>query len=105
MYVDVSEPVSTKAMIDHALNDFGKIEILVNNAGVTRDNLIIRTSEADWDTVLNINLKGAFNCSKAVIRTMMKQPFVWWTFHTRYPSSPEKQSDHTLPLLHAPQVK
>ncbi len=75
VYVDVSDPASAKAMVDHALTEFGQIDILVNNAGVTRDNLIIRISEADWDTVLNINLKGAFNCSKAVIRPMMKKRY------------------------------
>jgi 3-oxoacyl-[acyl-carrier protein] reductase len=48
---------------------------LVNNAGTTRDNLIMRMKEADWDLVLNVNLKGAFNCSKAAIRPMMKQHY------------------------------
>ncbi len=48
---------------------------LINNAGITRDNLIIRISEEDWDQVLNVNLKGAFNCSQAVIRPMMKQRY------------------------------
>jgi 3-oxoacyl-[acyl-carrier protein] reductase len=73
--VDVSDHQSAKSMIDCALSKFGKIDILVNNAGVTRDMLIMRMDEADWDTVLNINLKGAFNCSKAVIRPMMKQRY------------------------------
>ncbi len=52
--------------------DFGGIDILVNNAGITRDTLIMRMKEEDWDLVLDINLKGAFNCLKAVTRTMMK---------------------------------
>ena len=52
--------------------DFGTIDILVNNAGVTRDTLLMRMKEEDWDTVLDINLKGAFNCLKAVTRPMMK---------------------------------
>jgi 3-oxoacyl-[acyl-carrier protein] reductase len=73
--VDVSNSASVKAMIDQALADFGHIDILVNNAGLTRDNLIMRMEEADWDLVLNINLKGVFNCSKAVVRTMMKQHY------------------------------
>lgn len=51
----------------------GTIDILVNNAGITRDGLLMRMSEADWDAVLNVNLKGTFNCTKAVTRTMMKQ--------------------------------
>jgi 3-oxoacyl-[acyl-carrier protein] reductase len=71
--VDVSDSASVKAMIDKALADFGHIDILVNNAGLTRDNLIMRMEEADWDLVLGINLKGVFNCSKAIARPMMKQ--------------------------------
>jgi 3-oxoacyl-[acyl-carrier protein] reductase len=73
--VDVSNTASAKAMIDQVLADFGHIDILVNNAGLTRDNLIMRMEEADWDLVLNINLKGVFNCSKAVVRPMMKQHY------------------------------
>jgi 3-oxoacyl-[acyl-carrier protein] reductase len=60
-------------MIDRAIDEFGRIDILINNAGTTRDNLIMRISDADWDLVLSINLKGAFNCSKAAVRSMMKQ--------------------------------
>jgi 3-oxoacyl-[acyl-carrier protein] reductase len=71
--VDVADSASAKAMIDRAIHEFGRVDILVNNAGTTRDNLIMRMSEADWDLILNINLKGAFNCSKAVVRPMMKQ--------------------------------
>jgi 3-oxoacyl-[acyl-carrier protein] reductase len=71
--VDVADGASAKAMIDRVIDEFGRIDILVNNAGTTRDNLIMRMSEADWDLILNINLKGAFNCSKAVVRPMMKQ--------------------------------
>jgi 3-oxoacyl-[acyl-carrier protein] reductase len=73
--VDVVDSASVKVMVDRALAEFGRLDILVNNAGVTRDNLIMRMEEADWDLVLNINLKGAFNCSKAVVRTMMKQHY------------------------------
>jgi 3-oxoacyl-[acyl-carrier protein] reductase len=71
--VDVADGESAKAMIDAASAEFGRVDILVNNAGVTRDNLIMRMNESDFDLVININLKGAFNCSKAVIRKMMKQ--------------------------------
>ena len=73
--VDVSDLESATELMKNAKDEFGKIDILVNNAGVTRDNLIMRMSEEEWDTVLNVNLKGAFNCSKAVIRTMMKQRY------------------------------
>ncbi|MFZ6027491.1 MAG: 3-oxoacyl-[acyl-carrier-protein] reductase [Chloroflexota bacterium] len=73
--VDVSNSESAKAMIDKAVAELGRVDILVNNAGVTRDNLIMRMEEADWDLVLGINLKGAFNCSKAVVRQMMKQRY------------------------------
>jgi 3-oxoacyl-[acyl-carrier protein] reductase len=70
--VDVSSTESAKAMVEQALARFGKIDILVNNAGITRDNLIMRMDESDWDAVIDINLKGVWNCSKAVIRAMMK---------------------------------
>ena len=59
-------------LIRKTIDEMGRIDILVNNAGTTRDNLIMRMDEADWDKVLDINLKGAWNCSKAVIRSMMK---------------------------------
>lgn len=70
--VDVSSLESAKAMVEQAIKSFGKVDILVNNAGITRDDLIMRMEEADWDAVIDINLKGAWNCSKAVIRAMMK---------------------------------
>lgn len=73
--VDVADGQSVQAFIDCALSNFGKIDILVNNAGITRDNLIMRIDEADWDVVLDVNLKGAFNCCKAIVRPMMKQRY------------------------------
>jgi len=73
--VDVADNASAKAMIDRTIAEFGRIDILVNNAGTYRDNLIMRMKEADWDLVLNVNLKGAFNCSKAAVRPMMKQRY------------------------------
>lgn len=73
--VNVTEGKSANEMIDHTLKEFGKVDILVNNAGITRDTLILRMEEADWDAVLDVNLKGAFNCSKAVLRSMMKQRY------------------------------
>jgi len=59
-------------MVEQVLGEFGRIDILVNNAGITRDALMIRMSEDDWDMVLAINLKGAFLCTKAIARPMMK---------------------------------
>ena len=63
---------SEKLIVD-VVNDFDRIDILVNNAGITRDNLLMRMQESDWDMVITVNLKSAFNLTKAVQRTMMKQ--------------------------------
>ncbi|UCC85851.1 MAG: 3-oxoacyl-[acyl-carrier-protein] reductase [Anaerolineales bacterium] len=73
--LDVADINSAQDMVERAIAEFGRIDILVNNAGTTRDNLIMRMSEDEWDLILTINLKGAFNCSKAVIRRMMKQRY------------------------------
>jgi 3-oxoacyl-[acyl-carrier protein] reductase len=73
--VNVSDLSSAKEMIDSALTKFEHVDILINNAGITRDTLIMRMDEDDWNAVINVNLKGAFNCSKAVIRQMMKQRY------------------------------
>ena len=70
--VDVSSTASAAEMVEKAVAKMGRVDILVNNAGITRDNLIMRMDESDWDKVLDINLKGAWNCSKAVVRAMMK---------------------------------
>ena len=70
---DVSTAEGATATIDAAVKAFGKIDVLVNNAGITRDNLIMRMSEDDWDAVLSTNLKGAFLTSKAVVRPMLRQ--------------------------------
>ncbi len=70
---DVSKPEDTDALIKFAKDEFGSIDVIVNNAGITRDNLIMRMSEADWDAVLSVNLKGAFNVIKSASRTLMKQ--------------------------------
>lgn len=75
LQVDVADRKSAKALIDEAIAEFGRVDILVNNAGITRDTLIMRMKEEEWDAVLNINLKGAFNCSQAAIRPMMKQHY------------------------------
>jgi 3-oxoacyl-[acyl-carrier protein] reductase len=59
-------------LVEAALDKFGRIDILVNNAGITRDNLLMRMSDDEWDSVLGVNLKGVFNCTKAAVRPMMK---------------------------------
>jgi 3-oxoacyl-[acyl-carrier protein] reductase len=70
---DVSNNESVTDMVKATIDHFGKIDILVNNAGITRDNLLMRMKENEWDDVMNINLKGVFLCTKAVTRQMMKQ--------------------------------
>jgi 3-oxoacyl-[acyl-carrier protein] reductase len=70
--VNVADFESANALIAKSLEEFGRLDILVNNAGVTRDKLVMRMDEADWDIVLSVNLKGTFNCCKAAFRTMMK---------------------------------
>ena len=70
---DVSHMADAQQLVKETLDRWGRIDILVNNAGITRDNLLLRMSEEEWDTVLQVNLKGAFNCTKSVTRQMMKQ--------------------------------
>ncbi len=70
---DVSTAEGAAATIETALEKLGKVDVLVNNAGITRDTLVMRMSEADWDDVVDTNLKGAFLVSKAVLRPMMRQ--------------------------------
>jgi 3-oxoacyl-[acyl-carrier protein] reductase len=70
--VDVTKAASVDTALDAAMKEFGKIDILVNNAGVTRDGLLIRMKEEDWDLVLAINLKGVWICTKAVGKVMLK---------------------------------
>jgi 3-oxoacyl-[acyl-carrier protein] reductase len=71
--VDVSDSKSVNDWVESVVSQYGQIDVLVNNAGITRDGLIMRMKEADWDAVLNVNLKSAFNCIKAVSKTMVKQ--------------------------------
>jgi 3-oxoacyl-[acyl-carrier protein] reductase len=70
---NVSQAVDVQDMVKQVVDTFGSIDILVNNAGITRDNLIMRMKEDDWDAVINTNLKGVFNTTKAATRPMMKQ--------------------------------
>ena len=69
---DVGDTAACEAMMAEAVKEMGKIDILVNNAGITRDGLLMRMKEADWDAVLTTNLKSVYNCTKAVIKYMMK---------------------------------
>ncbi|MHB9035133.1 MAG: 3-oxoacyl-[acyl-carrier-protein] reductase [Armatimonadota bacterium] len=73
VYGSVSSSEDVDKMVQAAVDKFGRIDILVNNAGITRDNLLVRMSEQEWDMVLDTNLKGVFNCSKAIAKLMMRQ--------------------------------
>jgi 3-oxoacyl-[acyl-carrier protein] reductase len=73
--VNVADANETKAMVEQVLKAWGKVDILVNNAGITRDGLLLRMKEEDWNLVLQINLNGTFNCTKAVLQTMTKQRY------------------------------
>ncbi|MCY9137262.1 3-oxoacyl-[acyl-carrier-protein] reductase [Peribacillus frigoritolerans] len=70
---DVANSESVTSMIKEVVEQFDRVDILVNNAGITRDNLLMRMKEDEWDSVINTNLKGVFLCTKAVTRQMMKQ--------------------------------
>ncbi|WP_340373187.1 3-oxoacyl-[acyl-carrier-protein] reductase [Peribacillus sp. FSL E2-0218] len=70
---DVANGESVTNMVKEVVERFGRVDILVNNAGITRDNLLMRMKEDEWDAVINTNLKGVFLCTKAVTRQMMKQ--------------------------------
>ncbi|MFO7295038.1 MAG: 3-oxoacyl-[acyl-carrier-protein] reductase [Clostridia bacterium] len=70
---DVSNPQEVEAMFERVLEEFGDLDILVNNAGITRDGLLIRMKQEDWDAVLDINLKGVYNCSKAAAKIMVRR--------------------------------
>ena len=72
---DVGDAAAVDAMVKSVVEQFGSIDILVNNAGITRDNLIMRMKEEDWDAVIHTNLKGIFNCTKVVTKLMMKQRY------------------------------
>jgi len=73
--VDVSSSESVNNATQKVLDESGRIDILVNNAGITRDNLLLRMTESDWDAVINTNLKGTFLCTKAILRSMMNQRY------------------------------
>lgn len=71
--LDVTDSAKVEDGVNKILDKFGKVDILVNNAGITKDNLLLRMTQAEWDAVINVNLKGTFNCIKAVSRPMVKQ--------------------------------
>ena len=72
---DISNNDDFKSIILNIVKEYGSIDILVNNAGITKDNLLMRMSDNQWDDVLNINLKGSFTCTRSVIKYMMKKKF------------------------------
>ncbi len=72
---DVSDAAQCEGVFTAVMTQFGRVDVLVNNAGITKDGLLLRMSESDFDAVLNTNLKGAFLCTKAVSRIMMKQRY------------------------------
>jgi len=71
--VDVRDAAAVQAGVDRMLREWGRLDILVNNAGITRDGLLVRMSEADWDDVLGVNLRGAFHTCRAAAKVMMRQ--------------------------------
>ena len=73
--LDVTDPAAIEAMVTRTASELGRIDILVNNAGITRDQLLLRLKRDDWDAVLATNLTGAFACTQAVLRTMVKQRY------------------------------
>jgi len=73
LQLDVTDLAKVEEVVNKILDKFTKVDILVNNAGITKDNLLLRMNPDQWDAVLNVNLKGAFNCIKAVTKPMMKQ--------------------------------
>jgi len=73
LYADISDFEAVAEMMQQGFKTYGRIDVLVNNAGITRDNLIIRMSENEFDSVINVNLKGTFNCCKHIARKMLKQ--------------------------------
>ncbi len=70
--VDITDLDAVNSVVEKVLEEFGRIDILVNNAGITRDTLLMRMEESDFDLVIKVNLKGTFNCTKAVLKPMMK---------------------------------
>jgi 3-oxoacyl-[acyl-carrier protein] reductase len=72
---NVTNPADVEKIFESAVDKYGRVDILVNNAGITRDGLLMRMKDDDWDAVLNVNLKGAFLCTRAAAKVMMKQRY------------------------------
>lgn len=72
---DVAKSFGVENMVKEVLLEFGRVDILINNAGITADNLLLRMKEEEWDEVINTDLKGIFNCTKVVARSMLKQRY------------------------------
>lgn len=70
---DITKLDEVENMVKEIINKFGRIDVLINNAGITRDSLLIRMKEGDWDAVINVNLRGTFNCSKVAAKYMIRQ--------------------------------
>lgn len=73
--LDVTDGAAAEALVDTVVKEWGGLQVLVNNAGITRDTLAMRMKDADWDAVIDTNLKGVFRMSRAVMKTMMKQRY------------------------------
>ncbi|MDD4980897.1 MAG: 3-oxoacyl-[acyl-carrier-protein] reductase [Candidatus Omnitrophica bacterium] len=73
--LDVTDSMKVTEAVNKILDKFGKVDILVNNAGITKDGLILRMGDTEWDAVISVNLKGTFNCTKAVSKVMIKQRY------------------------------
>jgi 3-oxoacyl-[acyl-carrier protein] reductase len=73
LQADVSDAAQVERLIEETLERFGRLDLLINDAGITRDNLLLRMGEAEWDAVLDVNLKGTFLCTKAALRRMLRQ--------------------------------
>ncbi len=75
--VDVSDKKAVDSVFEKIFSEYKRVDVLINNAGITKDKLLIRMDENDWDIVLNVNLKGVYNCTHAVLRNMIKQRRGW----------------------------
>ncbi|HET7580460.1 MAG TPA: 3-oxoacyl-ACP reductase FabG [Bacillales bacterium] len=75
LIADVADSEQVNRVVEKAVNEYGKIDILVNNAGVLRDNLLFKMTDSDWETVMNVHLKGSFNCARAVQKYMVENKY------------------------------
>ena len=94
---DVASSEDVDRMVDEAVNAYGSVDILVNNAGITRDALLLRMKEADWDLVIETNLKGMYRCTKAVLRGMLKQRWAGSSTSPRFQAWSATKGRRTTP--------